>query len=57
MVTMAMVRTPSCGCLNSEKRNYVSPKMEIVDLRHEIPLVAYSDGEFNLNESEKKYFA
>lgn len=54
---MAMVRTPSCGCLNSEKRNYVSPKMEIVDLRHEIPLVAYSGGEFNLNESEKKYFA
>ena len=52
-----MARSYSCGCLNSEKKNYVSPKMEIVDLRHEIPLIAFSGGEFNLNESEKKYFA
>ena len=52
-----MVRTSSCASLNSKKKNYVSPKMEIVNLRHEIPLIAYSGGEFNLNESEKKYFA
>ena len=52
-----MVRTSSSACLNSEKKNYVSPKMEVVDLRHEIPLIAYSNAEFGFNESEKKYFA
>lgn len=40
-----------------EKKVYDTPSMEIVSLREQAPLVAYSGGEFNLNESEKKYFA
>lgn len=52
-----MVRTSSCASLNSKKKNYVSPKMEIVNLRHEIPLIAYSNAEFGLHDSEKDYLA
>lgn len=40
-----------------EKKDYLPPSMEVVSLRQQIPLIAYSGGEFNLNESEKKYFA
>ncbi len=43
--------------VEKEKKAYLSPSMEVVSLREQIPLIAYSDGEFNLNESEKKYFA
>ncbi|SHK46640.1 hypothetical protein SAMN05720487_1023 [Fibrobacter sp. UWT2] len=40
-----------------EKKDYLPPSMEVVSLREQIPLIAFSGGEFNLNESEKKYFA
>jgi hypothetical protein len=40
-----------------EKKVYLPPSMEVVSLREQTPLVAFSGGEFNLNESEKKYFA
>lgn len=40
-----------------EKKVYLPPSMEVVSLREQAPLVAYSGGEFNLNESEKKHFA
>jgi hypothetical protein len=40
-----------------EKKVYLPPSMEVVSLREQIPLIAYSNAEFGLNESEKKYFA
>ena len=41
-----------------EKKAYLPPSIEIVSLREQMPLVAYSGGEFNMNEpEEKKYFA
>lgn len=41
-----------------ERKAYLTPSMEVVSLREQLPLMAYSGGEFNLNESEeKKYFA
>lgn len=39
-----------------EKKDYLPPSMEVVSLREQIPLIAYSGAEFNLNESEKKIF-
>ena len=41
-----------------ERKAYLPPSMDVVSLREQLPLVAYSGGEFNMNESEeKKYFA
>lgn len=41
-----------------EKKAYLPPVMDIICLSREMPLMAYSNGEYGLNETEeKKYLA
>ena len=46
----------SCKDQNKGKKTYLAPTIKIVDVRSQVPLIAFS-GTFGFKDSEKDYFA